>query len=592
MAVVLRMSTLFLRTLREDPADADVASHRLLVRAGYIRRAAPGGFTWLPLGWIVYQNVERIIREEMDGAGFQEVHFPALLPREPYELSGRWTDYGDNMFRLQDRRGNDFLLAPTHEELFTLLVKDLYSSYKDLPLVIYQIQTKYRDEARPRAGLLRGREFVMKDSYSFDIDDAGLEKSYQRHRDAYIATFERLGLPFVIVSAMSGAMGGSASEEFLAPIEAGEDTYVRCSQCDYAANVEAVRVPIPPDQPFDDVPTAAVLDTPETPTIATLVDLLNARQDLRRPDREWAASDTLKNVIVWLREPDGSRQPLAIGVPGDREIDEKRLEAQVLPAEVEAFTDADFAARPELVKGYIGPDALGTGSPSGIRFLVDPRIVTGTRWVTGANAPGHHASNVVAGRDFVPDGVLDVADVRPGDACPACGSPIEIARGVEMGHIFQLGRLYAEALGLRVIGPDGQLVTVTMGSYGIGVSRAVAAIAETTLDDLGLCWPRQVAPADVHVVIAGKPGAEQWPAAEALAGDLEAAGLRVLLDDRDSVSPGVKFKDADLIGVPTIVVVGRGITDGLIEVKDRRSGDRRDVPLSDAVAELVQICQS
>ena len=592
MAVVLRMSTLFLRTLREDPADADVASHRLLVRAGYIRRAAPGGFTWLPLGWIVYQNVERIIREEMDGAGFQEVHFPALLPREPYELSGRWTDYGDNMFRLQDRRGNDFLLAPTHEELFTLLVKDLYSSYKDLPLVIYQIQTKYRDEARPRAGLLRGREFVMKDSYSFDIDDAGLEKSYQRHRDAYIATFERLGLPFVIVSAMSGAMGGSASEEFLAPIEAGEDTYVRCSQCDYAANVEAVRVPIPPDQPFDDVPTAAVLDTPETPTIATLVDLLNARQDLRRPDREWAASDTLKNVIVWLREPDGSRQPLAIGVPGDREIDEKRLEAQVLPAEVEAFTDADFAARPELVKGYIGPDALGTGSPSGIRFVVDPRIVTGTRWVTGANAPGRHASNVVAGRDFVPDGVLDVADVRPGDACPACGSPIEIARGVEMGHIFQLGRLYAEALGLRVIGPDGQLVTVTMGSYGIGVSRAVAAIAETTLDDLGLCWPRQVAPADVHVVIAGKPGAEQWPAAEALAGELEAAGLRVLLDDRDSVSPGVKFKDADLIGVPTIIVVGRGITDGLIEVKDRRSGDRRDVPLSDAVAELVQICQS
>ncbi len=592
MAVVLRMSTLFLRTLREDPADADVASHRLLVRAGYIRRAAPGGFTWLPLGWIVYQNVERIVREEMDGAGFQEVHFPALLPREPYELSGRWTDYGDSVFRVKDRRGNDFILAPTHEEMFTLLVKDLYSSYKDLPLVIYQIQTKFRDEARPRAGLLRGREFVMKDSYSFDIDEAGLEKSYQRHRDAYISTFTRLGLPFVIVSAMSGAMGGSASEEFLAPIEAGEDTYVRCSQCDYAANVEAVRVPIPPDQPFDDVPAAAVLDTPETPTIATLVDLLNARQDLRRPDREWAASDTLKNVIVWLREPDGSRQPLAIGVPGDREIDEKRLEAQVLPAEVEAFTDADFAARPELVKGYIGPDALGTGSPSGIRFVVDPRIVTGTRWVTGANAPGHHASNVVAGRDFVPDGVLDVADVRPGDACPACGSPIEIARGVEMGHIFQLGRLYAEALGLRVIGPDGQLVTVTMGSYGIGVSRAVAAIAETTLDDLGLCWPRQVAPADVHLVIAGKPGAEQWPAAEALAGELEAAGLRVLLDDRDSVSPGVKFKDADLIGVPTIVVVGRGITDGLIEVKDRRSGDRRDVELARASDELVAICKS
>jgi len=586
------MSTLFLRTLREDPADADVASHRLLVRAGYIRRAAPGGFTWLPLGWIVYQNVERIVREEMDRAGFQEVHFPALLPREPYELSGRWTDYGDSVFRVKDRRLNDFILAPTHEEMFTLLVKDLYSSYKDLPLVIYQIQTKFRDEARPRAGLLRGREFVMKDSYSFDLDEAGLEKSYQRHRDAYIATFTRLGLPFVIVSAMSGAMGGSASEEFLAPIEAGEDSYVRCSQCDYAANVEAVRVPIPPDQPFDDVPAAEVLDTPETPTIATLVDLLNARSDLRRPDREWAASDTLKNVIVWLRQPDGSREALAIGVPGDRDVDEKRLEAQVLPAQVEPFTDADFATRRDLVKGYIGPEALGSGAPSGIRFVVDPRIVTGTRWVTGANSPGRHAANVVAGRDFVPDGVLDVADVRPGDACPACGSPIEIARGVEMGHIFQLGRLYAEALGLRVIGPDGQLVTVTMGSYGIGVSRAVAAIAETTLDDFGLCWPRRVAPADVHIVIAGKPGGEQWPAAEALATELEAAGLRVLLDDRDSVSPGVKFKDADLIGVPTIVVVGRGITDGSIEVKDRRSGDRREIELARARDELVAICKS
>ncbi|MGI9031564.1 MAG: proline--tRNA ligase [Ilumatobacteraceae bacterium] len=580
------MSSLFLRTLRDDPADAEIASHRLLVRAGYIRRAAPGGFTWLPLGWIVYRNVERVVREEMDRAGFQEVHFPALLPREPYDLSGRWTDYGSDMFRLQDRKGNDYLLAPTHEEMFTLLVKDLYSSYKDLPLVIYQIQTKYRDEARPRAGLLRGREFVMKDSYSFDLDDAGLDKSYQRHRDAYISTFDRLGLAYVIVSAMSGAMGGSASEEFLAQIPAGEDSYVRCSSCDYAANVEAVRVPVPPDEPYDDVPATVVLETPDTPTIATLVDLLNSRDDLRRADREWAAGDTLKNVIVWVRQPDGSRQPLAIGVPGDRDVDEKRLAAQVLPAEVEPFTDADFAARPELIKGYIGPGALGSSSPSGIRFLVDPRVRGGTRWVTGANAPGRHAADVVAGRDFTPDGVLDVADVRAGDACPACGGPVEIARGVEIGHIFQLGRRYAEALGLSVLGPDGKPVTVTMGSYGIGVSRAVAAIAETTHGELGLCWPREVAPADVHVVIAGKPGAPPWPAAEQLAGELEAAGVRVLLDDRDSVSPGVKFKDAELLGVPTIVVVGRGLADGVIEVKDRRTGDRHDVPLATIVAEL------
>jgi prolyl-tRNA synthetase len=577
------MSTLFLRTLRDDPAEAEVPSHRLLVRAGYIRRAAPGGFTWLPLGWIVYRNVERIVREEMDRAGFQEVHFPALLPREPYELSGRWTDYGDNMFRLKDRRGNDFLLAPTHEELFTLLVKDLYSSYRDLPLVIYQIQTKYRDEARPRAGLLRGREFVMKDSYSFDVDDAGLERSYRRHRDAYIATFERLGLSYVIVSAMSGAMGGSASEEFLAPIDVGEDTYVRCSACDYAANVEAVRVPPPPAQPLDGLPAAHVEDTPDTPTIDTLVELLNERDDLRRADRDWTAADTLKNVLVVLHHPDGSREPLAIGVPGDRDIDLKRLDAQVLPAEAEPFTDADFAAHPELAKGYIGPGVLGEQSASSIRFVADPRIVTGTRWVTGADAPGRHVVDLVAGRDFTPDGTIDVADVRDGDVCPACGSPLEIARGVEIGHIFQLGRLYAEALGLDVLGPDGKPVTVTMGSYGIGVSRAVAAIVETTYDELGLCWPREVAPADIHVVIAAKPGGEEWAVAEKLAADAEAGDVRVLLDDRDSVSPGVKFKDAELLGVPTIVVVGRGLVDGNVEVRDRRTSERRDVPVGEAV---------
>jgi prolyl-tRNA synthetase len=583
------MSTLFLRTLRDDPADAEVPSHRLLVRAGYIRRAAPGGFTWLPLGWIVYRNVERIVREEMDRAGFQEVHFPALLPREPYEASGRWTEYGDLLFRLKDRRGNDYLIAPTHEEMFTLLVKDLYSSYKDLPLVIYQIQTKYRDEPRPRAGLLRGREFVMKDSYSFDIDDAGLARSYQRHRDAYIATFDRLGLDYVIVSAMSGAMGGSASEEFLAPIDVGEDTYVRCSACDFAANVEAVRVPVPPEVPLDGAPVAHVEDTPDTPTIQTLVDHLNARDDLRRDDREWSAADTLKNVVVMLRHPDGTREPLAIAVPGDRDVDLKRLEAQVGPAEAEPFTDADFAARPELVKGYIGPGVLGEGSASGIRFVADPRVVSGTRWVTGADAPGRHVLDLVAGRDFTPDGVLDVAEVRAGDVCPACGSPLEIARGVEMGHIFQLGRRYAEALGLEVLGPNGKPVTVTMGSYGIGVTRAVAAVAEVTHDELGLCWPRQIAPADIHLVIAAKPGGEEWATAEKLATGAESRGIRVLLDDRDSVSPGVKFKDAELLGIPTIVVVGRGLADGVVEVRDRRTGARTDVPVDGAVDHLASL---
>ncbi len=583
---MLRMSTMFLRTLREDPADAEVASHRLLVRAGYIRRAAPGGFTWLPLGWIVYRNVERVVREEMDGAGFQEVHFPALLPREPYELSGRWTDYGDNLFRLKDRKGADLLLAPTHEELFTLLVKDLYSSYKDLPLVIYQIQTKFRDEARPRAGLLRGREFVMKDSYSFDLTDEGLDVSYQRHRVAYQRTFDRLGLPYVIVSAMSGAMGGSASEEFLAPMEVGEDSYVRCTNCDYAANTEAVQVAVPAPIPYDAAHPAHVADTPDTPTIQTLVDHINSRDDLRRPDRAWTASDTLKNVIVKLRHPDGRVEPLAVGVPGDREVDLKRLEAQLGPAEIGAFDEIDFAANKNLIKGYIGPGALGSDKSSGIRYLLDPRIVDGTQWVTGADQPGRHVLYLTAGRDFTADGTVEAAEVVDGDPCPVCQSALEIARGIEIGHIFQLGRKYATALGLNVLDQNGKQQVVTMGSYGIGVSRAVAAIAEMNCDDKGLIWPHEVAPADVHIVATGKAGDPQLPAAEQLAAACEAAGLRVLLDDRIGVSPGVKFNDAELIGVPTIVVVGRGLVDGLVEVKDRRSGDRRDVTLADAVSEL------
>ncbi|MFM7045324.1 MAG: proline--tRNA ligase [Ilumatobacteraceae bacterium] len=584
--MVLRMSTLFLRTLREDPADAEVASHRLLVRAGYIRRAAPGGFTWLPLGWIVYRNVEAIVRAEMDREGFQEVHFPALLPKEPYEATGRWADYGDSLFRLKDRRGADFLLAPTHEEMFTLLVKDLYSSYRDLPLVIYQIQNKFRDEARPRAGLLRGREFSMKDSYSFDIDEAGLQASYDRHRAAYQRTFDRLGLPYVIVSAMSGAMGGSASEEFLAPLAVGEDTYVRCSSCDYAANTEAVQVQPPAPTPVDGTSPAVVVDTPDTPTIQTLVDLFNARDDLRRADRAWTAADTLKNLVVRLRHPDGTTSALAVGVPGDREVDMKRLEAQLAPAEIEPFSEADFAANPHLAKGYIGPGALGDGKPAGVRYLVDPRIVAGTAWITGADQPGRHVHGLVCGRDFAPDGVFEAAEVLGGDPCPRCGAPLEIARGIEIGHIFQLGRKYAEALGLTVLDEHGETRVVTMGSYGIGVSRAMAAIAEMNCDDKGLIWPREVSPADVHIVATGKPTDPQLPAAEQLAADCEAAGLRVLLDDRTGVSPGVKFNDAELIGVPTIVVVGRGLADGNVEVKDRRTGERFDVPLADAVAAL------
>lgn len=586
---MLRMSSLFLRTLREDPADAEVPSHRLLVRAGYVRRVAPGVFSWLPLGYIVYRNVERIVREEMDAAGFQEVHFPSLLPREPFEATGRWTEYGDTLFRLQDRKENDYLLGPTHEEMFTLLVKGEYSSYKDLPLVIYQIQTKFRDEARPRAGILRGREFVMKDSYSFDVTDEGLAISYGRHRDSYIKTFERLGLEYVIVSAMSGAMGGSASEEFLAPTAVGEDSFVRCSACDYAANVEAVQTPAPEPVDAVGIPAAHAEDTPGTPTIESLVAVSNERPDLARPDRSWTAADTLKNIVFTVTNPDGTSYPLAVGLPGDREVDLKRLEAVLQPGVPGPFDEAEFARHPSLVKGYIGPGSLGESNASGIRFVIDPRVVAGTRWITGADTAGKHVYDLVAGRDFTADGILDVAEVREGDECPACGSSLLLARGIEIGHIFQLGRKYAEALGLRVLDEHGELVTVTMGSYGIGVSRAVAAIAEQSHDDKGLVWPREVAPADVHLIATGKDDAV-FDAAEEIAAALESAGVRVLLDDRRGVSPGVKFNDSELIGIPTIMVVGKRLADGFVEVKDRLTGERTDLEVGSAAAAVAALC--
>ena len=590
--MILRMSTLFVRTLREDPADAEVPSHKLLVRAGYIRRAAPGIYTWLPLGLRVLRKIEDIIREEMNAIGAQELSFPALLPREPYEATNRWTEYGDGIFRLKDRKGADYLLGPTHEEMFTLVVKELYNSYKDLPLAIYQIQTKYRDEARPRAGLLRGREFVMKDSYSFDVDDAGLEASYQKHRDAYIRIFDSLGFEYVIVEAMSGAMGGSKSEEFLAKAEVGEDTYVRCTVCDYAANVEAVHAPPIAAQPYDDAPAAHAEQTPDTPTIETLVDHLNEK--LPREDRPWAAGDTLKNVLFTVRYPDGTTEALAIGLPGDREVDDKRLEAHLGEGVTFApFGEEDFAARPMLAKGYIGPGVLGEEKPAGIRYLVDPRVVEGTRWVTGADTAGSHVLDLVAGRDFTADGIIEVAEVRDGDPCPrGDGGVLESARGIEMGHIFQLGRKYADALDLKVLDENGKLVTVTMGSYGIGPSRAVAAIAEGTLDELGLAWPRAVAPADVHLVAAGKEEAV-FAAADRIAHELDRQGVTVLYDDRTGkVSPGVKFKDAELIGVPTIVVVGKGLAQGGIEVKDRATGAREEVPADHVVDHLVRLVKA
>ncbi|MFJ3977099.1 proline--tRNA ligase [Streptomyces sp. NPDC090021] len=558
---VQRMSRLMAKTLREDPADAETLSHRLLVRAGYVRRSSAGVWTWLPLGKRVLDNVSRVVREEMDAIGAQEVLLPALLPKEPYEVSGRWSEYGDLLFRLRDRKGADYLLGPTHEEIFTLVVKDQCTSYKDLPVMLYQIQTKYRDEARPRSGVLRGREFQMKDSYSFDVSDEGLEESYRLHRAAYVRIFQRLGLDHRIVSAVSGAMGGSASEEFLAPAEAGEDTFVDCPSCDYAANTEAVTFALTPVSA--EHPPLEEVDTPDTPTIETLAAHLGV-----------PASATLKNLLVKV---DG--EIVAVGVPGDREVDLGKLGEHLAPAVVELVTAEDFTDRPDLVRGYVGPQGLEK-----VRYLADPRVAPGTAWVTGANKADTHARNVVCGRDFEVDQYLDVVVVEPGDPCPTCGAGLRLDRAIEIGHIFQLGRKYADAFGLDVLGREGKPVRVTMGSYGIGVSRAVAALAEQTADERGLCWPAAVAPADVHVVAAGKavPLALAEEAAAALAG----SGLRVLLDDRPGLSPGVKLTDAELIGVPWILVAGRRSADGVVELQNRATGTREELPLADALARL------
>ena len=585
--MLVRMSELFLRTLRDDPADAEVPSHKLLVRGGYVRRVAPGVFSWLPLGWMVYRNVENIVRNQMNKAGFQEVHFPALLPKEPYEATNRWNDYGPNLFRLQDRRGVDYLLGPTHEEMFTLLVKDLYSSYKDLPLVIYQIQTKYRDEARPRAGILRGREFVMKDAYSFDLTDEGLQVSYQKHRDAYIDTFKELGLDYLIVSAMSGAMGGSKSEEFLAPTETGEDTFVKCESCDFAANVEAMTTPKMPEIEIKDQPTAHVEDTPDTPTIESLVNVANTHPNTKRQDRPWTAAETLKNVVLMLQHPDGTQEALIVGVPGDREVDLRRIEAALSPALVRVFEEEDFKKYPALVKGYIGPEVLGKASPSAITYLVDPRVVKGSSWITGANKPGKHVFDLVCDRDFTPDGLIEAVDIRPGDLCPNCLSPIKIARGIEIGHIFQLGRKYAQALELTVLDENGKSQVVTMGSYGIGVSRAVAAIVEQHFDDKGITWPISVAPAQVHLIATGKEDSI-FEFADLLAQELTNNNLSVIYDDRRGVSPGVKFNDSELLGMPVIVVVGKKLAEGLVEVKNRKNGQVEEIAKVIATESIVK----
>ena len=579
--MITRLSELFLRTLREDPAEAEVPSHKLLVRAGYLRRAAPGIYSWLPLGLRTLRKIEGVVREEMNAIGGQELLFPALLPREPYELTDRWTEYGDNLFRLNDRKGADMLLGPTHEEMFAQTVKDLYSSYKDFPVTLYQIQTKYRDEERPRAGILRGREFIMKDSYSFDMSDEGLDESYARHRKAYQKIFDRLGIEYAICQATSGAMGGSASEEFLAVSEVGEDAFVRATDGAYAANVEAVVTQFQ-QVDYSNLPEAKEYDTPDSETIDTLVEWARS-EGITIDEREVNAEDTLKCMMVKIAQPGEEPELAGVLIPGSRALAPKRLEAALEPATFELATDADFKDNPFLVKGYVGPRGLNA---NGVKVYADPRVVSGTSWITGADAKNRHVVGLVAGRDFQIDEFVEASEVHEGDPAPEGQGTLTLKRGIELGHIFQLGRKYTKAFDVQILDENGKRAIPTMGSYGIGVSRMMAVLAEQRHDEKGLNWPLDVAPYQVHVAVANKDE-DATKAGNELVEALDKAGVEVLFDDRPKVSPGVKFKDAELLGMPYCAILGRSFKDGIIELRIR-GGETLEVPAESIVDELLQ----
>ncbi len=560
------MSALFLRTLRDDPADAEVDSHRLLVRAGYIRRVAAGIYAWLPLGYRVLRKLEQIVREEMDEAGAQELLLPIIQPLELWARTGRDKAYGPLMFRLEDRKETGFCLSPTAEEVITTLVAQEYGSYRDLPVNLYQINWKYRDELRPRFGLLRGREFLMKDAYSFDLDLDGLEQSYRAMYDAYCRVFERCGLTFRAVEAQSGEMGGSGSREFMAVAAVGEDDFVWCKNCDYAANVEAARREHSwhhTEVPAADAPPMTEVHTPDLPGIAGVAEFLHLEPSV-----------LLKSIVF---DADG-KLGLAL-VPGDREVNVYAVEAALAPRHVRLFGDEDFDAHPELPKGYIGPHFPGTDL-----VVADPSVRAAHGWVAGANRVDHHARDVVLGRDFDVDVWADIVTIVTGDRCPKCGHELSVDRGIEVGHVFQLGTKYSEVLDARYTDEHGAQHPMVMGCYGLGITRTVAAIAEENHDEHGLSWPAVVAPYDVHLIVVPGRG-EKAPAviaeADRVYHALRTAGRDVLYDDRD-VSPGVKFADADLLGVPVQMIVGaKGVARGVIERKIRATGARDELPLGD-----------
>ena len=559
----MRVSEMFLATQREIPADAEIPSHRLMLRAGLIRKMASGVYSFMPMGYRTYRKVEAVIREEMDKAGAQELIMPALLPAEAYQGSGRWEKFGPEMFRLSDRGGRSFCLGPTHEEPFTEAVRDSIRSYKQLPVTLYQIQHKYRDEKRPRFGVIRAREFVMKDAYSFDVDEVGLDVSYKKMYDAYRAIFDRLGLDYTIVDADSGAMGGSGSQEFMVKSEVGEDGICYCDECGYAANEEKA------GWTRGAADTAAELavekiHTPDVKTIEELCGYLNCGADA-----------FVKTILYNI---DGKF--VAAMCRGDRDINETKLGNLYDATEMElaAFVDVEMITGAKV--GFAGP----VGLKQKVDIVVDSEVAGMKNFVVGACETDYHFKNINIGRDFEADTVADITNAKEGDICPKCGKgKLGMARGVEVGHIFKLGTKYSDALGCVYLDNNGKEHSMVMGCYGIGVSRVLAAIIEQNHDDDGIIWPSIVAPYKVIVVPTKANDEEIMGVAEKIYADLKSAGVEVLIDDRNE-RPGVKFKDADLLGIPLRVTVGRRAGEGIVEVKRRDSKDATELTVDEAIS--------
>ncbi len=566
----MKMSNLMMPTLREVPAEAEIASHRLMLRAGMIRKLAAGIYSYLPLGLRTLKKVEAIVREEMDRAGAQELLMSALLPAEAYQASGRWEVFGPSMFKLKDRGDRDFCLGPTHEELFTQCVIDNVKSYKEYPMTLYQIQTKYRDEGRPRFGVIRSREFVMKDAYSFDLNQKGLDESYQKMYDAYNRIFTRLGLDFTVVDADSGAMGGSGSQEFMVKSPVGEDGIAYCDDCGYAANYEKCECIPEVVEQIEGYFEMEKIETPNAHTIDELVESLGMK-----------AHNFAKTIIYKADD-----KYIAAMVRGDRDVNEVKLKNLV------GCTDDLELAEPAIVReitnaqvGFAGPINLG------IPVYADKEVEFMKNFVVGANQTDMHYKNVNMGRDFTPDVIADIRVVVNGDKCPKCGGTIKSEQGIEVGHIFKLGTKYSDALGLKYLDESGKQQTVVMGCYGIGVTRCVAAAVEQLHDDNGIIWPVSIAPYQAIVVPANYKDQEQMEAAEKLYNELLDAGIETLLDDR-SERAGVKFKDADLIGIPVRVVVGKKLGEGIVEYKERTMDSAININLSDAVSKITEFVKT